>query len=161
MTVMTGDNRFNYCIPIILKEEGGYVNDPNDPGGETNMGISKAAYPNLDIKNLTVDQVTEIYYTDYWIPSGCKSILTPPLDLFLFNFAVTSGVKEAIEMAQQLVGAGQDGVLGPQTQGMLMAFKGDTAVFQALCAMHYAANKNFSYYGKGWLSRLFRISANP
>jgi lysozyme family protein len=159
MAIMTGDNRFNYCIPIILKEEGGYVNDPNDPGGETNMGISKTQYPKLDIPNLTVDQVTEIYYTDYWIPSGCKFPVAP-LDLFLFNFSVTSGVPEAIQMVQQLIGVTVDGAMGPNTQAALMKFRGDTAVFQALCAMHYAANKNFNYYGKGWLSRLFRISAN-
>lgn len=159
MAVVTGDNRFNVCVPIILKEEGGYVNDPNDPGGETNMGISKTAYPNLDIPNLTVDQATQIYYSDYWIPAGCKFAMAP-LDLFLFNFAVTSGVSEAIQMVQGLIGVTQDGVMGPNTQSTLMKFKGDTAVFQALCAMHYAANRNFNYYGKGWLSRLFRISAN-
>lgn len=160
MSTLTGDNRFDHCIPIILKEEGGYVNDPNDPGGETNMGISKTAYPNLDIPNLTVDQVTQIYYTDYWIPAGCKFALQP-LDLYLFNFAVTSGVGESTEMLQQLIGVSVDGQLGPQTQNALMLFKGDTAVYQALCAMHYAANRNFNYFGKGWLSRLFRISANP
>jgi lysozyme family protein len=161
MTVVTGDNRFDHCCPIILHEEGGYVNNPNDPGGETNMGISKHSYPNLDIKNLTVDQATQIYYTDFWIPAGCKFALKMPLDLYMFNFAVTSGVEESILMTQQLIGVTQDGQWGPNTQGTLMKFQGDTSVYQALCAMHYAANRNFGYFGKGWLSRLFRITANP
>ena len=56
---------FREAIEVILKHEGGYVNDPVDPGGETNMGISKRAYPDLDIKGLTKQSVREIYYKDY------------------------------------------------------------------------------------------------
>ena len=55
---------FNEAIEIVLKHEGGYVNDIDDPGGETMMGISKKAYPNLDIKNLTKEDVKNIYYKD-------------------------------------------------------------------------------------------------
>ena len=58
--------RFEDCIDKVLEHEGGYVNDPNDLGGETNFGVSKKAYPDLDIKNLTRDEAKEIYRKDYW-----------------------------------------------------------------------------------------------
>ena len=59
--------KFTEAIGVILYHEGGYVNDKDDPGGETMMGISKRAYPNLDIKGLTEDDVKEIYHKDYWL----------------------------------------------------------------------------------------------
>ncbi len=58
--------KFNKAVRIILAHEGGYVNHPADPGGETNMGISKRSYPDLDIKNLTVAMAKEIYFRDFW-----------------------------------------------------------------------------------------------
>ncbi len=67
-TVM--EENFEKAMTFIFKWEGGYVNDGNDPGGETNFGISKRAYPNLDIKNLTKDEAKQIYYRDYWEKSG-------------------------------------------------------------------------------------------
>ena len=54
---------FTEAVSVVFKHEGGYVNDRNDPGGETNMGISKRAYPDLDIKNLTQDDAAEIFTT--------------------------------------------------------------------------------------------------
>lgn len=57
---------FDPAIAYVLANEGGYVNDPNDPGGETNFGISKRAYPDVDIKNLTVDGAKAIYRRDFW-----------------------------------------------------------------------------------------------
>ena len=57
---------FNKIISFVLEEEGGYVNNPNDAGGETKFGISKRSYPNVDIKNLTKEQAIEIYRKDYW-----------------------------------------------------------------------------------------------
>lgn len=68
------DERFRRFFEDILKHEGGYVNHPNDPGGETKYGISKRSYPNLDIKNLTKEQAMEIYYNDYWIKSNANEI---------------------------------------------------------------------------------------
>ena len=56
-------------IENVIKHEGGYVNDPSDPGGETKYGISKKAYPKVDIKNLTLDDAIEIYKDDYWLPA--------------------------------------------------------------------------------------------
>ena len=57
---------FDYALDFVLREEGGYTNNPNDPGGETNYGICKRNYPNLDIKGLTRAQAIAIYRRDYW-----------------------------------------------------------------------------------------------
>ena len=57
---------FDEIIEVVLKHEGGYVNDPDDPGGETKYGISKKAYPDEDIKELTVERAKELYKRDYW-----------------------------------------------------------------------------------------------
>lgn len=159
MTIIN-DNRFNYCIPIILKWEGGYVNDPNDPGGETKYGISKASYPHLDISSLTENDAEQIYYTDYWIPSGCK-FAPPKLDLYLFNCAVNQGVGESIRLVQSLIGTTPDGNMGPISQSKLLHFPpGNSYMFLTLCAQRYAENPNFSRYGKGWFNRLFDLATN-
>jgi len=64
--IRLGSDNFHKAMPHLLKWDGGYVDHPSDPGGETNMGISKRAYPNLNIKELTVKDVYGIYYMDYW-----------------------------------------------------------------------------------------------
>jgi len=68
------DERFERFFRDILRHEGGYVNHPNDPGGETNYGISKRQYPHLDIKNLTREQAKVIYYYDYWVKYRCDKL---------------------------------------------------------------------------------------
>ena len=65
---------FDEIIDNVLESEGGYVNDKNDAGGETNLGISKRAYPDLDIKNLTREQAKQLYYQDYWTPSKADQL---------------------------------------------------------------------------------------
>ncbi len=57
---------FNDIIEVVLHHEGGYVNDPKDPGGETNFGVAKRSHPDVDIKNLTKDGAKEIYKEHYW-----------------------------------------------------------------------------------------------
>ena len=63
---------FQEIVERVIEREGGYVNHPNDPGAETNMGISIKAHPKEDIKNLTKERAKEIYYSYYWIPSKAK-----------------------------------------------------------------------------------------
>jgi len=78
----------------IFKWEGGYVNDSRDPGGETKYGISKRAYPNVDIANLTKDAAWAIYERDYWLAAGCDR-MTPGMALMVFDAAVNCGVGRA------------------------------------------------------------------
>lgn len=120
---------FREQIEFTLFWEGGYVNDPNDPGMETNYGISKRSYPDLDILNLTKEQAIAIYYEDYWLRS--KAYLYPyPKCLFLLDIAVLSGV------------------------GRIPALRelSDTGILSA--QLDFFVNlSGFYRYGKGWVRR--------
>jgi len=110
---------FKDAIKTILKHEGGYVNDPDDPGGETMMGISKKAYPNLDIKNLTQKDVEDIYYRDYWVKAKCPQ-LPEELKLIYFDMVVNMGKSRAVKILQKAISAKGvktdiDGGIGPKT----------------------------------------------
>jgi hypothetical protein len=78
---------FDLAFELTVGLEGGYENDPNDPGGETKYGICKKYHPNIDIKNLTIDQAKAIYYADYWLPAGCDAAEFP-MDICLFDSQV-------------------------------------------------------------------------
>jgi lysozyme family protein len=80
--------QFDDIIEVVLEHEGGYVNDPQDPGGETNFGVAKRSHPDVDIKNLTKDGAKEIYYQDYWIKNRVTQM---PEDLkhIYFDMCVT------------------------------------------------------------------------
>jgi len=101
-------------IDFILEHEGGYVNDPDDPGGETNFGISKRSYPNLDIKNLTRKQAAEIYERDFYNKVRGDD-LPVWLALLVTDFAVNAGIKPAVVILQRLVGETDDGIMGKKT----------------------------------------------
>lgn len=105
---------FDEAFRILIGHEGGYVNDPRDPGGETKFGISKRAYPNEDIRNLTIERARAIYYRDYWIRSGCER--APEAMRFdLFDTAVNSGLSRAVRLLQLAAGVEDDGEIGPVT----------------------------------------------
>jgi len=110
---------FKDAVKIVLKHEGGYVNDPVDPGGETNMGISKKAYPFLDIKNLTIKQASDIYFKDYWL-KGKVSKVPEELRMIYFDMVVNMGRSRAVKILQEAISAKGvkttiDGGIGPQT----------------------------------------------
>lgn len=85
---------FRKGLEFVLQYEGGYVDDPDDKGGETKWGISKRAYPEVDIKNLTREEALRIYQRDYWIAAGCDS-LSYPMNVVVFDSAVNCGVARA------------------------------------------------------------------
>ena len=88
---------FDRAVRFVFDHEGGYNNHPSDPGGETNYGISKRAYPNEDIPNMTEARAREIYYTDYWQEAGCE-LFPWPMSLVLFDTAVNTGVSRATRL---------------------------------------------------------------
>ena len=101
---------FDTAFDRLFANEGGYVDDPNDPGGETNWGISKRSYPNVDIKNLTRDSAKAIYLRDFWQ----RIDGLPDLVIFhVFDFAVNSGIETAVRYLQRAVGVADDGHWGP------------------------------------------------
>ena len=92
---------FKIAFKEIIGIEGGYSNNLNDKGGETKYGISKRAYPNLDIKNLTLKKAEEIYYNDYWLALKLDYVKDLKVSLELFDTAVNMGVKTASKMFQE------------------------------------------------------------
>jgi lysozyme family protein len=151
---------FRRCFEIVIGNEGGYVNDPHDPGGETNYGISKRAYPHLDIANLTLEDAMSIYEEDYWnaIQADCVASC---FRLAYFDCAVNQGTTYAIQALQAMNGLTVDGIFGPRTiaAGKRMTEE-DVSKYLASRSMRYIANDNFNRYGKGWLTRLFRVAMN-
>ena len=114
---------FKEIIEKVLEHEGGYVNDPKDLGGETKYGITKRFYPDVDIKNLTIEQATEIYKKDYWDKNRVESL---PQNLWhiYFDMCVNMGKRTAVKVLQRAaVNRGRDievdGGLGPATIGAL------------------------------------------
>jgi lysozyme family protein len=116
---------FSRAIEVVLRNEGGYSNRPSDKGGETNFGISKAQYPNEDIKNLTKDKAIAIYYRDYWIPMDLEILSNTDLILQLLDMGVLAGPRTAIKLLQRLVGTIADGFLGQMTLKAINEFDGD------------------------------------
>lgn len=144
------------ALSIILQEEGGYVNDVRDPGGETKYGISKRQYPDVDIKGLTIEQATAIYERDYWRPVKGDE-LPWPLCLYVFDAAVNQGVATAVGLLQKTLNLKRDGILGPVTLEAANRHNNKhlAALYLSDRAMRYADTSNFSVYGRGWLKRLF------
>ena len=146
----------------ILEAEGGLVDDPNDPGGLTKYGISQAAFPDLDIVNLTPEQAIGIYATDYWEPAKCPA-LPQALALVHFDAAVNCGVGQAARFLQQAVGVTVDGIVGPVT--IAAAWKAPEAVGAYLSVREAfyrrlaQANPAEGVFLDGWLNRLANLKA--
>ena len=119
--------QFAMAVSFVLVAEGaiepdgsihsdlGYINDPLDAGGETKGGISKRAFPNLDIASLTLEQIVRIYHTNYWRAAQCKE-WPAPVALMVFDSAVQHGVTTAIKLLQEISGVKADGKVGPITR---------------------------------------------
>jgi lysozyme family protein len=152
---------FDAAIGLLLSPdvEGGYVNDPLDPGGETHWGISKRTYPELDIRNLRQEEAIEIYRKDFWTKLCCPE-LPPALAIVLFDSAVNQGERPAIEMLQASLGVVVDGLMGPATvtaaRGMAKKRVSNTvAVFMSRRGLRYSRHALFPRYALGWFKRLF------
>lgn len=131
------DAVINQIISFIIKyNEGGYVNDPNDPGGETKYGISKRSYPNLDIKNLTIDQAVAIYRKDYL--AKLPVILNPLMLYQVLDMAINAGSGTALKLYNQSMTVDE---------------------YKAARLAYYQSLKNFNLYGKSWTNRVNRTLA--
>jgi lysozyme family protein len=146
---------FDQCVDKVLEHEGGYVNNPNDPGGETRFGISKRAYPQVDIKNLTREAAKEIYRRDYWERAQCDK-LPPTLAYLLFDCAVNSGIGQAVRFLQRAVGVADDGNIGPLTIAAVQRVDQES-----ICARYLGQRldfmtrlSTFDVFGKGWTRRV-------
>ena len=157
------ENNFEQCLAKVLKHEGGYVDHPKDPGGETNLGVTKKVYEawcivedinQKNMKDLTVDDVSPIYKMNYWLKNKCNN-LPIGVDYVVFDMSVNHGVSRAAKFLQGVVGAEKDGVIGSKT--IALVDKMDSGeIIDALCLEREDFYKNlstFSTFGKGWLTR--------
>jgi lysozyme family protein len=147
------------ALRFVLDAEGGdrITNDPADPGGLTKFGISKRAYPALDIAALTEGDAAAIYVRDYWDKCHCSE-LPNPVAIIVFDAAVNQGVSAATKMLQEAIGTTPDGVIGLRTLEGAWA-KGDALLPELVArrALAYARLPTVGRFGLGWFRRLARV----
>ena len=146
---------FDYFIERVLTHEGGYVNDPRDPGQETRWGISKRAYPQVDIRNLTRAQAVDIYRRDFW--QRVRGDELPREFAFqALDAAVNHGIGNAVRWMQRAAGVADDGVIGPVTLAAVQRAQAADLVlrFNAERLRFYAKLTTFSTFGRGWVNRV-------
>ena len=154
------------CFNMVLQHEGGYVNDPRDPGGRTNLGVTQRAWEAYwnrssseeEMRKLTPNIVKPFYKAMYWdkirgddLPAG--------VDYAAYDLAVNSGVGRASKYLQQIAGVTADGVIGPKSLEAIKVCDPEQTV-QALCDMCLDFLKRlptFETFGKGWSRRVAEV----
>ena len=158
------NQNFDKCMEMLLQHEGGFVdgNKIGDPGGLTNMGVTKKTWDDFygdDIdeqrmRNITVEDIKPIYRTNYWDRCRCQD-LPSGVDWAVFDWAVNSGPGRAAKALQKAVGAFEDGVVGPQTLMAVNASQPSEIVNRMAVYRdcYYRSLGHFDKFGKGWLRR--------
>jgi len=159
--------KFEDIIEEVLKHEGGYVHDKQDPGGETKYGVSKRSYPDINIKKLTKLMAIEIYYQDYWVKNKVESV---PKDLrfIYFDMCVNMGRSRAVKILQQAANNKNlnwskaievDGGLGPKTRKAISNL--EPARIQAFRVKYYAEvmvrKPDLAKFYFGWYRRAIAV----
>lgn len=169
-------SRFDICLDEVLRQEGGYVDHPSDPGGATNMGITHKTLarwrmvspwwnlPKSAVMELQRPEAGKIYRASYW--DRCQAGQFPVgLDLALFDFAVNSGPDRAIRTLQAELDVAADGQVGPLTLGAVESYakrKGLGVLIGSLCDRRLAFLSRlptFATFGRGWTNRVAAIRA--
>jgi len=158
---------FPAALNALLKHEGGYVNHPSDPGGMTNLGVTKRVWEEWvghevdekQMRALTPALVAPLYKKKYW-DKVCGDELPTGLDLAVFDLAVNSGPGRAAKMLQKVLGVPQDGAIGPQT--LLKAVNVDSsklvADYNAERLAFLMALPTWDTFGKGWGRRVAEVT---
>jgi uncharacterized protein (TIGR02594 family) len=161
---------FEAALAHVLDMEGGYTNDPADPGGPTNFGITLADYARFrqipiaaatradliaSLQHIAPDAVRAIYLARYWTPAGCP-LLPAPLAFFHFDTAVNMGTGTAIRMLQTALGCTIDGEIGPQTRATASAAdpRALLTAYADLRRRRYRSLASYPRFGRGWLARV-------
>lgn len=146
---------FDQAFERLIGHEGGYVNHPNDPGGETKYGISRRSYPGEDIAGLTLGRAKAIYLRDFWGAAGCDAV-PDGVKFDLFDMAVNSGVRAAVKTLQMAVGETQDGILGPRTlqAAQSMPDARISARFNGARLGFMTSLPTWPTFGRGWARRI-------
>ncbi len=159
-------DNFDASFKMVLSHEGGYVNDPRDPGGATNMGVTQRAWEDYvghpvserSMIALTRDMVKPFYKAKYWDKiSGDR--LPPGVDHAAFDLAVNSGVSRAARYMQRIAGVLEDGIIGPKSLEAISACPPDEMI-DALCSTRIDFLKRlptWKTYGRGWQIRVTEV----
>jgi lysozyme family protein len=159
---------FNKCLAVILKNEGGYSNHPNDPGKATNYGVTQMVYdnyrkingePTQDVRDISDEEVYDIYLTAYWIPMNLTGIVNEELILQIFDMGVNAGIRTAIKLIQRIVDVKDDGIIGKKTTAAINSFPEDLVSFykhERDVYYHVIVEKNpkLAVFLNGWLNRI-------
>ena len=152
---------FKECLDLVLKSEGGWVNHPSDPGGETNLGVTKRVWEEYvgrlveSLKKLTKEEVAPLYEQKYWRPCYGE-VLPRGLDYVVFSMGVNAGPGRSVKLLQSAIGCVPDGVIGPKTRELISSSNSATLIakFSEVRRDYYRSLKNFPIFGKGWLNRV-------
>lgn len=161
---------FDPCLSEILKHEGGFSNHSKDPGGITNLGVTKKTYEawvgfpvTVDImRSLTPAHVKTLYKVRYWDAVKADD-LPAGLDLCVFDFAVNAGPVRAAKYLQMMVAAGVDGKIGPKSLARVASYikvhgvKHAIERYQDMREAYYRKLKTFPTFGRGWLRRVEEV----
>lgn len=154
---------FDRCIEVILRNEGNFQDDPDDPGNYadgvlkgTKYGISARAFPELDIKHLTIDEAKEIYYDNYWLPLKLEGLEDVNAALQIFDMGVNAGLKRAVKIAQKCSGAYEDGIMGVATTIAINATENFVDKYQVARIKFYNSLPGAGKYLKGWTKRVLK-----
>jgi len=143
---------FDTAFDRLIGHEGGYVNNPADPGGETKFGISKRSYPDVNIAALTLADAKAIYRRDFWQPLADAH---PAVRFQAFDFAVNSGIQTAIRKLQAAIGVADDGHWGPISAARLaeMDVSDVLMLYIAERLDFWRKLRTFQTFGAGWAGR--------
>ena len=159
------ENNFKECLDLVLKSEGGFVNHPSDPGGMTNLGVTKRVWEEYTghdadektMRGLTPEKVAPLYEQKYWRPCYCE-VLPRGLDFVVFSMGVNAGPGRSVKLLQSAIGCVPDGVIGPKTRELISSSNGPDIIvkFSEARRHYYESLKTFPIFGKGWLARVDR-----
>lgn len=155
---------FDDCLTYVLRDEGGYSDNPHDPGGATNLGVTRKAWEEWVghpvskevIRSLTQAQVKPFYFAKYWMPVQGNN-LPSGLDYAVFDCAVNSGVARASRLLQQVCGVVVDERIGPVTVAAARKTEDVTNKFLDARLAFLKAIDGWQYFGKGWRGRVGRV----
>ena len=158
---------FDTALKALLKHEGGYVNHPSDPGGMTNLGVTKRVWEEWvghevdekQMRALTPELVAPLYKKKYW-DKVCGDELPTGLDLSVFDLAVNSGPGRAAKMLQKVLGVTQDGAIGPQTIAKALNVDSSKLIedYNAERLAFLQALPTWGTFGKGWGRRVAEVT---
>ena len=156
-------DNFKECLDLVLKSEGGFVNNPAEPGVMTILGVTKRVWEEYtgheadekEMRSLTPEKVAPLYEQKYWRPCYGE-VLPRGLDFVVFSMGVNAGPGRSVKLLQSTIGCVPDGIIGPSTRSLICVSNSATLItkFSESRRDYYRSLKTFPIFGRGWLSRV-------